>query len=44
MIRNSTDGLVASAIWSREDPLFSAHRQHRVNLPFNIYKCGIMLI
>ena len=37
--------LVASAIWSRDDPLFTAHRQLGVNLPINIYyKCGIMLI
>ena len=37
--------LVVSAIWSREDPLFHAHYQHRVNPPFNIYyKCGIMLV
>ena len=36
---------MASAIWSREDPLFPAHRQLGVDPLFNIYyKCGIMLI
>ena len=44
MARNSTERLVASEIWSRENPLFSAHRQHGVNLTSNILKCGIMLI
>ena len=44
MVRNSTERLVASAIWSRKDTLFPAHRQHGVNPSFNIYKCGVMLI
>ena len=45
MARNSTERLVSSAIWSREDPLFPAHRQLGVDPLFNIYyKCGIMLI
>ena len=28
---------MASAIWSREDPLFPAHRQLGADPPFNIY-------
>ena len=44
MARNSTERLVASAICSRDDPLFSAQYQNGVNPPFNIYKCGVMLI
>ena len=44
MVRNSTERLVASAIWSREDPWFPGHR-NMVNPSFNIYyKFGIMLI
>ena len=43
MARNSTERMVASAIWSRDDPLFSPHHRHRVNPPFNIYNCSIML-
>ena len=30
MARISTERLVASTIWSRENPLFPAHRHHRV--------------
>ena len=44
MGRNYIERLVASAIWSRENPLFPAHCQHGVDLPFISYKCGIMLI
>ena len=37
--------LVASVIWSREDPPLPGLRRLGVNPPFNIYyKCGIMLI
>ena len=42
MARNSTEPLVASTIWSRENPLFPAHGVNRT-LP-SIYKCGNMLI
>ena len=41
---NYIERLVASAIWSRENPLFPAHCQHGVDLPFISYKCGIILI
>ena len=44
MAKKSTERLVVSAIWSREDPLFPAHGQHGINPSFTIYKCGIMLI
>ena len=44
MARNSTERVVASATWSRADPLFSAHCQHGAIPPFNIYKCGIMIV
>ena len=36
--------LVASAMWSLEDPLFPAYRRLGVNLLFIACKCGIMLI
>ena len=38
LARNFTERLVARAIWSREDPLFSLHRQHGVNPPFEHIK------
>ena len=45
MAMNSTERLVAGTIWSRDDPLFPAHRRLGVKPPFKIYyKCGIMLI
>ena len=44
MAKNNVECLVASAIWSREDPLFPVHRQLEVDPPFNIYyKCDSML-
>ena len=42
MARNSTESLVATMIWSREDLLFYEH-QHGVNPPFITWKCGVML-
>ena len=42
MARNSTEHLVASTIWSREDPFFSVHGVNTA-LP-SIYKCDIMLV
>ena len=42
MARNFTEHLVASTIWSREDPFFPVHG---VNTALSsIYKCGIMLV
>ena len=39
MARTSTERLVASTIWSRENPLFPAHRHHGVNTTHpSIYK------
>ena len=40
MARNSKECLEASAIWSREDLIFPAYREHGVNLPFNHIQVG----
>ena len=45
MTRISTERLVASVIWSREDPRYSGHDQHGQPISFSIYyKCGIIQI
>ena len=42
MARNSMEQLVA--IWSRENPVFSVHRQYAQDInSASIYECGIML-